>query len=460
MRRIWAVCAALVLFAACGAGCSGRPAPDQGEIKQAFIRQLIGFCAEVDRQLTINPPDTHPGVAADQFARFVGQARSQPPPDADRKQFDIMLAEFDGTARDFRSAQTALTADDQPAYQKALAQAKQQLGRTNAAAQKYGMPPLDTCPQHESTTASPTPSPSAPAAAAGWQLRHQSLAAVQQIGAAVLDGRIWVAGGLTTPTKATAATQFYDPTIDTWDSGPALPKAVHHAMLVTYRNQLVLIGGFLARGGDPLAVTSAQVLFFNPDTGHWVPGPPLNHARAAGAAAVVGDKIVVVGGRTGHPEQLVGQTEVYDGTAWHDAAGIPVPGDHLAAASDRSYLYAVGGRKFTASSNTAAVQRYDPATDQWTALTAMPKPVSGAGAAIIDGQLLVAGGEGTTTVSSTVQAYDLTARTAAWTTLPSLTQGRHGLAVAAIGKTLYAIGGSTRPGHTASTNTVGALSFS
>jgi N-acetylneuraminic acid mutarotase len=120
----------------------------------------------------------------------------------------------------------------------------------------------------------------------------------------------------------------------------------------------------------------------------------------------------------------------------------------------------VGGRKFTASSNTAAVQRYEPATDQWTTLTAMPKPVSGAGAAIIDGQLIVAGGEGTTTVSSTVQAYDLTAPTAAWTTLPSLTQGRHGLAVTAIGNTLYAIDGSTRPGHTTSTTTVGALTFS
>ncbi len=457
MRRIWVMCAALVLLVGVGAGCSSRSAPNQTEIKQAFIRQLVGYCAEVDRQLAKVDAKMEPGVVADQFARFVSQARSQPPPDVDREQFKTMMAEFDAIVRDFRAAQTALAAGDQRAAQEAVAQGMQQIGRTNAAAQKYGMPPLDTCPQHESTTAPPTPSPSAPAPTAGWQLRHAALQAVQQIGGAVLDGRIWVAGGLTTPTKATAATQYYDPTINSWGSGPPLPQAVHHAMLVTYRNQLVLIGGFVPRGGDPLAVTSAQVLFLNPDTGHWVPGAPLHHARAAGAAAVVGDKIVVVGGRTGNPQQLVSQTEVYDGTAWHDAADIPVPGDHLAAASDRSYLYAVGGRKFTASTNTAAVQRYDPATDQWTSLTAMPKPVSGAGAAIIDGQLLVAGGEGVTTVSSTVLAYDLTVPTAAWTTLPSLTQGRHGLAVAAIGHTLYAIGGSTRPGHTASTNTVGAL---
>jgi len=239
--------------------------------------------------------------------------------------------------------------------------------------------------------------------------------------------------------------------------GPSLPEGVDHAMLVTYRNQVVLIGGFRSRGGE--SVASPQVLMFDDSAGHWVPGPSLHHPRAAAAAAVVGGKIVVVGGRNG--KQLVGQTEVYDGAAWHDGASIPVPGDHLAAASDRSYLYAVGGRKFDSRNNTNAVQRYEPATDRWTPLAPLPKPLSGTGAAIINGQLLVAGGENTTpTVVSTVQAYDLAAPTATWITLPSLTLARHGLAVTAIGNTLYAIDGSTRPGHTASTTTVDALKFS
>jgi hypothetical protein len=194
-------------------------------------------------------------------------------------------------------------------------------------------------------------------------------------------------------------------------------------------------------------------------------GQPKRGARTDSArrraAAVVGDKIVVVGGRTGTPEQLVSQTEIFDGKAWHDGKDILVPGDHLTAASDRSYLYAVGGRRFISRNDTNAVQRYEPATDQWTRLPSLPKPVSGAGAGIIGGQLLVAGGESTIpAVVSTVLAYDLTASTASWTALPSLTQGRHDLAVAAVGNTLYAIGGSTQPGHTASTNTVGALTFS
>ena len=452
MRRIWVMCAALVLLAGFGAGCGHQPAPDQGEIKQAFIRQLIGFCADVDRQLANVSMERQPGIYADQFGRFVDQAQSQPAPDVDRAQFETLLTEMDGSARHFRAAQTALAVDDQPAYQKALAQAQRQFGSADAAAQKYGMPPLQTCPDHEPTTSPSASSSSTPAPAEGWRPRHASLTAVQQVSAAVLAGQIWVAGGLTTSTKATAATQIYDPRKDAWRAGPSLPEPVDHAMLVTYQNRVMLIGGFRSRGGE--SVASAQVLIFDDSIGHWVKGPSLHHPRAAAAAAVVGDKIVVVGGRTG-PEHLVRQTEVYDG------ASIPVPGDHLAAASDRSYLYAVGGRKFVSPNNTAAVQRYEPATNRWTRLAPLPKPLSGTGAAIINGQLLVAGGENTTpTVVSTVQAYDLTAPTATWTTLPSLTLARHGLAVTAIGNTLYAIGGSTQPGHTASTSTVGALTFS
>jgi Kelch motif len=194
------------------------------------------------------------------------------------------------------------------------------------------------------------------------------------------------------------------------------------------------------------------------NTNKWVDGPPVRHPRAAGGAAVVGDEIVVVGGRVGNPGQLVTQTEVYDGTSWRDAADIPLPGDHLAVTADWSYLYAVGGRKFSADSNTVAVQRYDPKADRWTALTPTPEPVSGAGAAIVDGRLIVVGGEAPTSVCGAVQAYDLTVST--WTTLPSLDPGRHGLGVTAIGNTLYAVGGATKAGYTASTDLVEGLTFS
>jgi N-acetylneuraminic acid mutarotase len=468
MKRSITLLAALVVLSVWMAGCNSGPT--QKEIKDAFVYQLIVFCAEVGRQIAQieGGVKAQPGKAADQFALFAEQARDyQPKPDIDRAKFEIMVTEFEKTAGQYRSAQTALTAGDRPTADAALAQAGQQEERTNAAAQEYGMPPLNTCPDHVSgtpapgTAAAPAPGTSAaPAPAAGWWPRQELPVAVQQINATVLNGRIWVAGGLTPSIEPTASTQFYDPVINSWEQGPPLPEPMHHAMLVTYRDQLAVIGGFRSRDNDMLAVTSPRMLLLDNKTDKWVDGPPLRHPRAAGGAAVVGDEIVVVGGRVGNPEQLVTQTEVYDGTGWRDAADIPVPGDHLAVTADSNYLYAVGGRKFTAGSNVDVVQRYDPKANRWTILPRTPQTVSGAGAAIVDGRLIVAGGEGVTSVSGTVQAYDVSAPNATWTTLASLEPGLHGLGVTAIGNTLYAVGGATKAGHTASTNLVAALRFS
>ena len=290
----------------------------------------------------------------------------------------------------------------------------------------------------------------------GWQLSNDSLYATQQVGAAVLGGRIWVAGGLTDAQHATAKTEFYDPAVGTWAPGPDLPVPLHHAMMVSYQNTVWVIGGFQPQGGVIIGAASARVLHLNQSLTAWVEAPALHHARGAGAAAVVGNKIVVAGGRTaGTSAAEVLPTEVFDGTSWHDAAPIPVPGDHLAAASDGTYLYAVGGRRLEVTSNTAAVQRFDPKADRWIQLPAAPGKVSDAGAAIVGGRLIVAGGESIGTVFSTVWAYDLASST--WSVLPNLAEPRHGLAVAAIGNTLYAIDGASQPGHNASTPTMQTL---
>jgi hypothetical protein len=447
MRRLWIACVALVLLS----GCTGHPSGAQdAAYKQAFVRNLVGYCADVDRNLNTVDLSSHPGQAADQLTRFASQARSHTPPKAQRQQLDSLLTAIDDAVRQFRSAQAALSSGRGDAYRTAIKQATQTMQTASLMAQRYGMPALSNCPNAQGRPLPKT------VAQPGWKLSSDSLYATQQVGAAVLDGRIWVAGGLTGPESATTKTEFYDPTLNTWTPGPALPVPLHHAMMVSYRNTVWVIGGFEPRGSIVSAVASARVLHLNQAQTAWVDGPALHHGRAAGAAAAVGNKIVVVGGRTaGSTAGPVTPTEVFDGASWHDALGIPVPGDHVAAASDGKYLYAVGGRRLEVSTNTAAVQRFDPNTDRWTQLPAVPGPVSDCGVAVVNGQLIVVGGESAAAVFSTVRAFDLA--TSAWSTLPSLATARHGLAVTAIGNTVYAIDGAARPGHDASTRTLQIL---
>ena len=119
--------------------------------------------------------------------------------------------------------------------------------------------------------------------------------------------------------------------------------------------------------------------------------PNLAHARAAAAAAVVGDKLVVVGGQ--NAKQLVAQTEVFDGKSWKQAADLPTPREHLAAVSDGVYVYTVGGRFLSSDKNSAAFERFDPESGNWVKLVDMPTPRGSFGAAFIDGRIVAVGGE-------------------------------------------------------------------
>src|SRR6185312_89982 len=150
--------------------------------------------------------------------------------------------------------------------------------------------------------------------------------------------------------------------------------------------------------------------------------PDLKYARAAAAAAVVGDKLVVVGGQ--NDKQLVKPTEVFDGESWSQVADMPTPREHLAAVSDGVYVYAVGGRNLSADENSPALQRFNPASGTWDDLPDMPTPRGSYGAAIIDGRIVVVGGEEPTRVLATVEMYDISNRK--WSTLAPINTPVHG----------------------------------
>jgi N-acetylneuraminic acid mutarotase len=214
----------------------------------------------------------------------------------------------------------------------------------------------------------------------------------------VLDGKIWVAGGMREG-ETLQTVESYDPQTGVWQPQPPLPIPLHHATAATYRGEVVVIGG----ASDIIAEASNKVFALR--EGKWAELPTLQHARAAAAAAVVGDKLVVVGGQD--DKQLVAQTEVFDGKSWTQAADLPTPREHLAAVSDGVYVYTVGGRSLSADENSAALERYDPASRKWEKLADMPTPRGSYGAAFIDGRIVAVGGEEPTRVLATVEMYDI-----------------------------------------------------
>ncbi|MGO9041922.1 MAG: Kelch repeat-containing protein, partial [Mycobacterium sp.] len=265
---------------------------------------------------------------------------------------------------------------------------------------------------------------------------------------AVLNDKIWIVGGLSNGV-ALQTVESYDPRTGAWEMGPPLPIPLHHAAAAAYRGEVVVLGG----ASDNIADGSNKVFALR--GGSWVELPSLTHARAAPAAAVADDKLVVVGGQ--NAKQLVPQTEVFDGSSWKDAADMPTPREHLAAVSDGTYVYAIGGRFLSSDKNSAANERFDPASGTWTRLVGMPTPRGSYGATYIDGRIVVAGGEEPTVVLNVVEMYDIAG--GKWSTLPPMPTPRHAEVVATVGNTVYCIGGANRPTHEGPIATVEALDF-
>ncbi|OBF10736.1 serine/threonine-protein kinase [Mycobacterium sp. 852002-10029_SCH5224772] len=265
---------------------------------------------------------------------------------------------------------------------------------------------------------------------------------------AVLGDKIWIMGGLRDGV-ALQTVESYDPRTGAWQTEPPLPVPLHHAAAATYRGEVVVLGG---ASGD-LAEASTKVLALR--GGNWVELAGLTHARAAAAAAVVGDKLVIAGGQ--NAKQLVPQTEVFDGSSWRDADNMPTPREHLAAASDGTYMYTVGGRFLSSDKNSAAFERFDPQAGTWNTLVDMPTPRGSYGATFIDGRIVAVGGEEPTRVLGVAEMYDIA--DGKWATLPPLPTPRHAEAVATVGHTVYCIGGANRPTHEGPVATVEALDF-
>jgi non-specific serine/threonine protein kinase len=227
---------------------------------------------------------------------------------------------------------------------------------------------------------------------------------------------------------------------------------VHHASAVRYRGALVVLGGFNGAGANLFGSTSNKV--WRLSGGRWERLPSMMHARGAGAAGVVGDRLVVAAGQA--DGRLVSETDIFDGNRWRGGTAIPTVRDHVASASDGKYLYVISGRRLAINSVLPAFERYDPQTDRWEDLPDVPTPRGGFGAAFLEGVLVTVGGEGPAGTYPQVESFGPEKQ---WSRLPAMLQARHGVGVGSIGPALYvAVGGPTAGGSYSSRLDVFSLS--
>jgi len=122
---------------------------------------------------------------------------------------------------------------------------------------------------------------------------------------------------------------------------------------------------------------------------------------------------------------------------WETKASMPTPRAHAVAAEIGGSLYVAGGQGDT--SDTPALEAYDPASNTWTARAPLPQGRYETGGAVLGGQLYVVGGwhTGFCCPTSTLYAYD--PATNSWTTRASMPILSGCSAVGAIAGKLYVL---------------------
>ncbi len=303
----------------------------------------------------------------------------------------------------------------------------------------------------------------AQAAVPRWTTAAPPSLARQEIYPEVLEGRIYVAGGLLTPnTGYSAHFEAYEAGADRWQRLATLPEARHHIALAAAGGFIHAVGGF--SGGFPNWRAQSTTHVYEPAADRWREGVPLPYASAEGVLAGIAGRLYLVGGRLREHEAARHFNEHADTTLglvfdpargrWSPIAPAPTARNSAAAAVIDGRLFVVGGRQALKQAdgslrqvNLAQLEVYDPATDRWTTRAPMPLAQGGLAAAAHGGRLHVFGGEQWVPerkVFADAWVYDPAQDR--WSALPPLPTPRHGLGAATLGNRIHVFGGGTRVG--------------
>lgn len=301
-----------------------------------------------------------------------------------------------------------------------------------------------------------------------WTRAAPASLARQELYPEVLDGRIYVAGGLLSPnTGYSAHLEAYDPDSDRWTRLATLPEARHHIALAAAGGLIYGVGGF--SGGFPNWRAQASTFVYDPAANRWTTGVSLPESSAEGVVASVGGKVYLIGGRTRSHEAAQHFNEhvdtkrsvVFDPASgrWSAIADAPTARNSAAAVVIQGRIHVVGGRQALRQAdgslrqvNVPHLEVYDPASDRWTTRAPMPQAQGGLAAAAHGGRLYVFGGEQWVPeqkVFADAWVYDPAADR--WSALPPLPTPRHGLGAATLGNRIHVFGGGTRVGGDAAT---------
>jgi hypothetical protein len=302
---------------------------------------------------------------------------------------------------------------------------------------------------------------SAPASATGrWTGRWTALGPSRlkraESGAARVGRSVYVVGGLIGPTT-TNKVERYDVDQDRWVLVRPMPETLNHPAAVGYRGKLYVLGGYTGGVSNPgvptegIADASDAFLRYDPANDRWSRMPRMPVPRSAFAAAVIGHRLYVAGGRSRFPTYVSGvgllkRLDIFDFQTgrWSRGPDMAIAREHVPGVALNGAMYVLGGRTAIPEGATRTVERYLPGTGKWERVADMRVPHNGFGAVVVGDSIVAFGGEEPSNAAVRLEnpyteLYD--PRRDRWIPLPMMRTPRGGLAGAAVGRRVLAIEG-------------------
>ena len=242
----------------------------------------------------------------------------------------------------------------------------------------------------------------------------------------------------------------YDPPTDKWRPRAPLPRALDHIGTAALNGKIYAIGGFVGGGVHKDGQNTA--FEYDPALDSWRILAPMKIGRGSVSVVALDGKIHAIGGRDPGGTVLP-LHEVYDAATntWKELAPVPKARDHAAIAVIDGRIHLAGGRFGASTDRTGLHDVFDPKGNTWAAAPPLPTARSGLAGVLYKGLFMVLGGEmpavGTNAEN---EAYD--AKTDSWRTLAPMPAGRHATGAATDGDHVYVAAGSLTPGGAGATN--------
>jgi N-acetylneuraminic acid mutarotase len=266
-----------------------------------------------------------------------------------------------------------------------------------------------------------------------WINKTNLTSARFQSGAAALNGKVYLAGGINSSGTLFNAFQVFNPSTNAWTTLATLPASICALTLVESGGKLYAIGG---RDGSNVKNT---VYRYDTSANTWSTMTAMTTARCALSGVASNGKIYVFGGCTNLSNTMTAATEIYDiaGNSWSSGTSMPTAKASFTASLVSGKVYLIGGA--TASGvYTAANDVYNISGNSWTSGRAMQRVREGYGSVVSNGLIYLFGGYRASYIADCEQ-YDPVSDT--YANILSSNYSRAFPASATVGGKAYLMGG-------------------